>query len=216
MEEGVLRFKALSEELPFLHASEEPGQWLAAFPMSGDLLPWERDEGEAPMPLNLLSSRLRHSMGSEKKASGCWKLSLGVPQLEISLLSVDPLACPDVPSGHFVLVLLFGPSTPISGSVVNLCYPFNDFTTHSVHKRVSVNNLQLFCWQNSVFFKDLQRLPQIFPFSLPQCQCTPVLFLCQKGSIPFVCTLGSWILLLFAGSEQNRSIFLGKLWQKQF
>nr|XP_005494598.1 nuclear receptor-interacting protein 2 [Zonotrichia albicollis] len=26
LEEGVLRFKALSEELPFLHASEEPGQ----------------------------------------------------------------------------------------------------------------------------------------------------------------------------------------------
>lgn len=63
------------------------------------------------MPLTLLSSRLRHSMGSEKKGSGCWKmLSLGVPQLEIPLLSVDPLACPDVPSGHFVLVLLFGPS----------------------------------------------------------------------------------------------------------
>ncbi|KAM4787871.1 nuclear receptor-interacting protein 2 isoform 2-T2 [Cyanocitta cristata] len=26
LEEGVLRFKALSQELPFLHASEEPGQ----------------------------------------------------------------------------------------------------------------------------------------------------------------------------------------------
>lgn len=60
------------------------------------------------MPLSLLSSRLRHSLGSEKKANGCWKLLLlGVPHLgDISLLSVDPLACPHVPSGHFVLLFL--------------------------------------------------------------------------------------------------------------
>lgn len=58
--------------------------------------------------------------------------------------------------------------TPISGSVINLCYPFNDFTIHSVHMRVSVNNLQLFYWQENI--KNLQRLPQMFPFSLPQCQ----------------------------------------------
>lgn len=145
LEEGVLRFKALSQELPFLHASEEPGQWLAAFPMSGDLLPWERDEGEAPMPLTLLSSRLRHSMGSEKKASGgagsChWEcLNLRYPSFQWTLFLV--LMCR---VGILFLFCYLALVTPISGSVINLCYPFSDFTIHSVQKRVSVNNLQLF------------------------------------------------------------------------
>lgn len=43
----------------------------------------ERDEGEAHVPLTLLSSRLRHSQGSEKKENECWKLLMpGVPHLE--------------------------------------------------------------------------------------------------------------------------------------
>lgn len=106
--------------------------------------------------------------------------------------------------------------TPISGSVINLHYPFNDFTIHSVHQRVSVNNLQSFCWQeNSVFSKDLPRLLWMFPFSLPQCQRTPLLFLCWKGSVPLACALGIWILLLFVWLRAE--VFSWKtLWQEQF
>lgn len=142
-------------------------------------------------------------------AGSChWEcLNLSYPSFQWTLLLV--LMCR---VGIFFLFCYLALVSPISGSVINLCYPFNDFTIHSVHKRVFVNNLQLFYWQeNSVSSKDLQGLPQMFLFSLPQCQRTPVLFLCWKGSVPFACTLGSWILLLFSGLEQNRSIFLGKL-----
>lgn len=87
---------------------------------------YETDEGETHMPLTLLSSRLRHSLGSEKKANGCWKLLLpGVPHLERypsfqwTLLRV-PMC--QVAILFFCLSLV----TPISASVLKSLYPLND------------------------------------------------------------------------------------------
>lgn len=101
--------------------------------------------------------------------------------------------------------------TPISGSVINICYPSSDFTIHSVHKRVSVNYLQLFYDRRTAFSP---KTSKDYHESFPTCCLNASVnqsFLCWKGSVPFACTLGNWISLLFAGSEQNRSIFLGKL-----
>lgn len=82
------------------------------------------------MPLTLLSSRLRHSMGSEKKEVGAgschWEcLNLRYPSFQWTLLFV--LMCR---VGILFLFCYLALVTPISGSVKNLCYPFSDFTIH--------------------------------------------------------------------------------------
>lgn len=88
-------------------------------------------------------------------AGSChWEcLNLSYPSFQWILLLV--LMCR---VGIFFLFCYLALVSPISGSVINLCYPFNDFTIHSVHKRVFVNNLQLFYWQeNSVSSKDYHK-----------------------------------------------------------
>lgn len=80
------------------------------------------------MPLNLLSSRLRHSLGSEKKANGCWKLLLlGVPHLErYPAFQWALLLVPMCSLGILFLFFYLSLVTSISGSVLNSLYPFND------------------------------------------------------------------------------------------
>lgn len=81
-------------------------------------------------------------------AGSChWEcLNLRYPSFQWTLLLV--LMCQ---VGILFLFCYLALVTPISGSVINLCYPFSDFTIHSVHKRVSVNNLQLFYDRRTVF-----------------------------------------------------------------
>lgn len=80
------------------------------------------------MPLTLLSSRLRHSLGIDNKANGCWKLLLlGVPHLEKYhsfqwTLFLVPMRRVGILFLFFYLSLV----TPISASVLNSLYPFND------------------------------------------------------------------------------------------
>lgn len=111
----------------------------------GDLLPSKRDEGEAHMPLTLLSSRLRHSLGRKTKANGCWKLLLlGVPHLERyhsfqwTLLFV-PMCWVAILFLFYYLSLF----TPVSASVLNSSYPFNDLFLQypqfkSLHEQSSI------------------------------------------------------------------------------
>lgn len=103
--------------------------------------------------------------------------------------------------------------TPTSASVLNLPYPYSYNTLCSWDKKVSVNNLQLFCGREGIAFStSLQIFMWMFPSSLPPCDRTPLPSLPGKVSVatPLTCVLGSWILLLFAGSEHNRSISLEK------
>ena len=80
------------------------------------------------MPLTLLSSRLRHSLASEKKANGCWKLLLlGVPPLErYPSFQWTLLLVPMCQVGILFLFFYLSLVTPISASVLNSPYPFND------------------------------------------------------------------------------------------
>lgn len=146
-------------------------------------------------------------------AGSChWEcLNLRYPSFQWTLLLV--LICQ---VGILFLFCYLALVTSVSGSVINLCYPSNDFTIHSVHKRVSVNNLQLFYWQeNSICSKDLQRLPQMFPFSLPQCLYTsPVSLLEGLCSLCLYSGKLDFAAFFWLRAEQY---FLGKtLWQKQF
>lgn len=170
------------------------------------------------MPLTLLSSRLRHSLGSKTKANGCWKLLLlGVPHLErYHSFQWTLLFVPMCWVGILFLFFYLSLFTPISASVLNSPYPFNDLFLH--HPQSMRQEPPWTIFNSSVdrrtsnFSKSLQRLPWMFPFSLPQCEQSPPPFLCGKDSVasPLTCAPGKLDFLLFACSEQKRSIFSEK------
>lgn len=187
-----------------------------------DLLPYERDEGEAHVPLTLPNSGLMLSPWSEKKTNGCWELLLlGVSHLERALPTfIRPSACPHVLSGLF-LVFLSVPSPLISVSL----YPFNDFffffynTLCSWDKRVTVNSLQLFYGQDSAFSKSFQRLLCMFPLALflnVNTLHSPFFVGRALWPVPSPALWEAGFCYFFAGSEQNRILLGEKMQQEHF
>lgn len=168
------------------------------------------------MPLTLPNSGLMLSPWSEKKTNGCWELLLlGVSHLERALPTfIRPSACPHVLSGLF-LVFLSVPSPLISVSL----YPFNDFFFFFfqyplfMRQESHCEQSAVVLWTGQCFF---QKLPKIAVYvslsSFPECEHTPLSFLCGKGSVasPLTCTLGSWILLLLCWLRAEQDFIGGK------